>query len=140
MSLTVKQLNKRAVNQSQIDSVIRDQLKIIDNKILSTQVNWGRNTASFVLPCNLQFQGLDKRDAQRIVYHGIIKSLRKRGFEIELLTGDSKSTIFISWVTGMDDEDLDEMDKYIKKHLIAEPPQQPRPPSGHHGVGNPRAM
>jgi hypothetical protein len=114
MSITAKRLSKSGARGKQMDAIIREQLQIIDDKMLRAERTWGRNVVTHDLPTNLAMPGLDKRDAQRIVYSAIIRSLTKRGFEIRLLLEESKSSLYAVWVTDLDTEEIQAMNQLLK--------------------------
>lgn len=102
-----------------MDAIIREQLQIIDDRLTRAERTWGRNVVSHDLPTNLAMPGLDKRDAQRIVYCAIVRSLTGRGFEVRLLLEEERSAIYIAWVTDLDLEEIQAMNHLIKTVRIA---------------------
>jgi hypothetical protein len=119
MSITAKQLSKSGARGKDIDAIVRDQLQLIDDKLLHADRSWGRNVVSYDLPGNLALPGLDKRDAQRIVYSSIIRSLQKRGFEVRLLLENPQTVLYIAWVTELNTDEIDAMNKLIRDSRIS---------------------
>lgn len=101
-----------------MDAVVREQLQIIDDRLMRAERTWGRNVVVHDLPTNLAMPGLDKRDAQRIVYTAIIRSLTKRGFEIRLLLEENQSSLYVVWVTDLDTEEIQAMNQLVKSVRI----------------------
>ena len=118
MSVTVKRLNKVSARGKVLDSIVRDHLQIIDDKLLKVDRKWGTNVVSHELPLNLLIPGLDKKSAQLVVYSSIIRSLNKRGFGAKILLEDDKTVLYIDWQTGLSDESLDAMGSLIKHSRI----------------------
>ena len=118
MSVTAKQLSKSGARGKEMDSIIREQLHIIDDRLLHAERTWGRNVVNHDLPTNLALPGLNKQDAQRIVYSAIVRSLTKRGFEVALLLEETKSAIYIIWVTDLDTDEIQAMNQLIRNVRI----------------------
>ena len=68
MSVTAKKLSKSGARGSDLDAVVREQIQIIDDKLLRAPRKWGRNVVDHDLPTAITLPGLDKKDAQRIIY------------------------------------------------------------------------
>jgi hypothetical protein len=113
MSITARQLSKTGARGKDIDTIIRDQLQIIDEKLLHAERTWGRNVVSYDLPTNLALPGLEKRDAQRVVYSSIIRSLQRREFEVRLLLNTTQTVLYVAWVTELNVEEIEAMNRLI---------------------------
>lgn len=122
MSVNVKQLNRRAVNQRQIDAIVREQLSLVYAAIGKVPTRWGTNTVAFDLPQNLAFSGLEKKDAQCVVYYGIVKQLTKDGYEVKIRSSERKTTLVLEWTTGIPQEKLDEMTQYLAQFTVSDGP------------------
>ena len=118
MSVSAKQLSKSGARGKDLDSVVREHIQIIDDKLLHADRTWGRNVVTHDLPTTLSLPGLDKRDAQRIVYSSILRSLDKRGFETKILLETNSTTIFIAWMTDLDIEEVEAMNALIRAKRI----------------------
>jgi hypothetical protein len=128
MSLNVKKLNRRAVNQRQIDAIVREQLVLIYAAVGRVPARWGTNSVSFDLPQNLAFSGLEKKDAQCVVYYGIVRQLTKDGYDVKIRSSERKTTLVLEWTTGIPQEELDEMTQYLAKFTVSDGPTLPPPP------------
>lgn len=113
MAVTAKQLSRSGARGKVLDTFVREQLQIIDDKLLRADRTWGRNVVSHDLPLTLSLPGLDKKDAQRIVYSSILRSLEKRGFEVGLLLEAEETTVYIAWMTDLDVEEVASMNALI---------------------------
>lgn len=118
MSVTAKQLSKSGARGKDLDALVREQLQIIDDKLLHADRTWGRNVVSHDLPIVIGLPGLDKKDAQRIVYSAILRSLDKRGFETRLLLETDRTTVYIAWMTDLDVEEVEAMNALIRAKRI----------------------
>lgn len=63
--------------------------------------------------------GLEKKDAQRIVYSTIIRDLEKRGFEVRILLENTKTVLYIAWVTDLDAQEAGAMTSFIAAKRIS---------------------
>ena len=118
MSVTAKQLSKSGARGKDLDAIVREQLQIIDDKLLRADRTWGRNVVAHELPTLVALPGLDKQNAQRIVYSAVIRSIDKRGFETRLLLEDEKTTLYIAWVTDLEAGEVAAMNDLIRERRI----------------------
>jgi hypothetical protein len=118
MSVTAAQLAKSGARGKDLDNVVHEQLQIIDNVLLRTPRSWGRNVVPHDLPTVFNIPGLNKKDAQRIVYSSILKSLDRRGYETKILLEPDKTRIFIAWMTDLDVDEVEAMNALISSKRI----------------------
>lgn len=119
MSITVKQINDLCIKNKDIDTIVKEQLEIIDEKLLHCNQSFGNNYIIHHLPTNIiGIPGIDKQDTQRIVYSSIICSLEKRNFIVKIILEELSSTIYISWKSKLNDEHIITMNNIIKERLI----------------------
>ena len=114
MSVTAKKLSKSGARGKDLDAVVREHIQIIDDKLLKADRTWGRNVVTHNLPTMLTLPGLDKKDAQRIVYSTILRSLDRRGFETRILLEPDYTTVYIAWMTDLDVEEVEAMNALIR--------------------------
>jgi hypothetical protein len=117
MSVTAAQLSKSGAKGKELDATIEEHLSIIDDRLQKTTKTWGRNVMSYELPTSFSFPGLDKRNAQSIIYTAIIRSLQGRGFVVRLRLDPQpvRTFIYVEWVTDLSAEEVQAM-----KHLIGQ--------------------
>jgi len=118
MSVTAEQLSKSGAKGKDLDSVVREQLLIIDSKLQKADRTWGRNIVSHDLPASFVFPGLSKKHAQRIIYTSIVRSLLDRKFGVRLLLDDDSTTIFVEWSTDLNQDEVTAMNHLIHKVRI----------------------
>jgi hypothetical protein len=118
MSVTAKELSKAGMQGKDLDAVAGEQLRIIDDKLLRADRTWGRNVLAYDLPVALGLPGLSKKDAQRIIYSTILRSLEGRGFETRILLETDRTTIYIVWTTDLNNEEVAAMDALIRTRRI----------------------
>jgi hypothetical protein len=116
--ITVTKLSKSLLKAKELDNVIKEQLFIIDDKLLKSNKTWGRNVITHDLPTTFTLIGADRRDIQRLIYSSILKHLEKRGFETKLLLNQDVAILYIAWDCEYKQEDLDNMDSIIKQNMI----------------------
>ncbi len=118
MALTAKELSKSGARSSEIDTIIREQLRMIDEKLQRADRVWGRNVVPVNLSLTFGLLGLGKKESQRIVYAEIIKSLKDRGFEVNILIEKTHTILYVAWVTDLNQEEVDAMNKIITSARI----------------------
>ena len=118
MSVSAKQLSKSGARGKDLDAVVREHLQIIDDKLLKADRTWGRNVVTHDLPIVLTLPGLDKKDAQRIVYSTILRSLDRRGFETRILLEPDFTTVYLAWMTDLDIEEVEAMNALIRAKRV----------------------
>jgi hypothetical protein len=117
--ITVEDLNKYT-NTDHIRSVVDEQIKAIDNKILNAH-QAGFNSIEHELPLNFAINNLDKMDAQTIVYSELLMMLKKpvceggKGFENTLIQIGPVTKLSITWSNG-----LSHNERKRRKDLLAQ--------------------
>lgn len=118
MSVTAAQLSKSGARGHEINAVVSEQLRIIDDKLRMAERVWGKNVLTYELPLSMLSSSLEKNDAQRLVYTMIITSLEERGFETKILLEDDRSLLFIAWVTDLGSKEIAAMNSLLKSRII----------------------
>lgn len=120
MSVTVKQITDLCMKNKDIETIIKEQLQIIDNKLLHSEKIWGSNCIIHSLPTTvIGITGLDRKDVQRIIYSSIICSLNNRGFTTKIVLDDVYSVLYICWTTELDRISINTMNSIIKNNRIS---------------------
>lgn len=118
MALRAEQLSKAGTRGKELDVIVREQLQIIDDRLTKADRTWGRNVVPYELPESFNFPGLEKKQAQRIIYTSIIKSLEERGFEVALVLESNRNMIYIAWESDITEEQVDAMNRTIRRVRI----------------------
>lgn len=119
MSVTVKQISDMCIKNKDIDTLIKEQLQIIDDKLLHSDRSWGNNCITHTLPTTIiGIPSLDRQDVQRIIYSSIICSLEKRGFTVKIVLDEASSILYISWKSELDEISIKSMNSIIKNNRI----------------------
>ncbi len=119
MSVTVKQLRQSGAKGRYLNASVHELLLYIDEKLLCANREWGRNVVPVELPTIYGFPGLEKRDAQRIIYTAIIRSLKERGFGVKLLLESDKTVLYIQWDIELAANEVTAMNQLIQQVRIA---------------------
>lgn len=121
-------IRKRTINSPEIKIYVSEQIENLDAMIQETSLS--SNRVDYEVPRDLHVNGLKKADVQRIVYYLLSKEIIKAGFTLEI-TFKPKMIFHVSWVADMDQEDADEIDKFLIK--LAKKPDKARQPKTPHG-------
>ena len=113
--LTVKQLSRSVLQGTTLQDIVKEQLLMIDRKILNTTKQIGGNIMLYDLPVMFTHVTSNRTDTRIMVYYYITKSLEDRGYTVKLSLGPEKSTLTVEWIIGLDDSDLADMDKYLQE-------------------------
>jgi hypothetical protein len=118
--LTVTQLTKSALKSKEVENMIKEQLFIIDEKLLKSKKSWGRNVITHELPTIFTHISTgDRIDIQRFMYSTILKNLEKRGFDSKILLSSDATILYIAWVCEYSKTEMEDMDSIIKKNIIS---------------------
>lgn len=118
MSVTAKQLSKSGARGKDLETIVHEQLSIIDSKLRGAERTWGRNVVACELPMLPALPGLDKKDAQRIVYSMILRSLDEREFDTKILLENERTVVYIAWMTDLDAKEVEAMNALIRNKRI----------------------
>jgi hypothetical protein len=118
MAVTAKRLSQSGARGRELEAIVREHLQIIDDKLLHAERTWGRNTLVYDIPVTFALPGLDKRDAQRIIYSAILRSLDRRGFETRILLEDDRTAVCIAWMTDLDSQEVEAMSALIRAKRV----------------------
>lgn len=113
-------MSELSMKNKDIEMLIKEQLQIIDDKLIHSDKGIGDNYILHNLPTNMtSVTGIDKKDAQRILYNSIIYSLEKRGFSVKITLEDLYTTLYISWKSEINSDSMETMNKIIKTNRIS---------------------
>lgn len=115
----------RQSNRPIIQSIVQDQMKIIDAKIITAH-QAGFNCIEYELPVNFNINNVDKSDAQTLVYSEILKFYSDletnggKGFVNTYIdVRASKTILYINWINGMNDAERERRQQIIRNHILA---------------------
>lgn len=121
MSVTASELGLISASSHGYETVIREQLALIDAQLRRNSHILGRNIVEHQLPTSFTTsrRGLERSTIERIIYSSIIKSLMDRGFEVRILITDTTTTLYVSWVVALGTKEFDAMTTLIRKCAIS---------------------
>jgi hypothetical protein len=120
MSVTVDQLKKTGASNTQFDLFVREQIGLIDDRLVRHDRRWGRNVVPYELPTHYMAPGLTAKDVQRILYSTLIQHYKDGGFEVRLLLEPERPyMLYLAWTTDLTKEQIDAMNAVISKARIA---------------------
>ena len=118
--ITVSQLTRSTLKSKEVENMIKEQLFIIDEKLLKSKKSWGRNIVTHELPTIFTHISTgDRIDIQRFMYSTILKNLEKRGFDTKISLNLDTTVLYIAWVCEYSKEEMENMDIIIKKNIIS---------------------
>lgn len=116
--ITVQQLSRSVLQGTVLNDIIREQLIIIDKKILGSAKQIGENKLTYDLPVTFTSEPANSTDTKIMVYFHIIKNLENRGYTVKLDLEKNKARIHIEWVIGLDRSNIEDMEKYLESKSI----------------------
>lgn len=119
MSITAKKLNGNSLKNKDLDLMIKEQLQIIDDKILRSDKGIGKNFITHSLPTNvINIIGYEKADIQRVMYSSILCSLEQRGFKVRIMMEKDLTILYIEWIVEIENILLDRMNSILGEKRI----------------------
>lgn len=126
MSLTPKKLSRGVAGRAEAEHLVQDLLRVIDARLAAAPSVLGDNELRFELPGTIDIGGLERADAQLVVYSGVVDSLRRRNFGVSMSLGVESTFITIRWSSAFSDNELAEMRRLIVD-ACSTPPGPARP-------------
>jgi len=118
--ITVSGLSRQS-NNNIINSIVNNQVQIIDAKILTAH-SAGFNTIDYELPSDFELNNMNKAEAQLTIYSEIIKlymtpeNMGGKGFEnIRFI---KPNRLIIHWNNGLTKTEREERQKIIAKICV----------------------
>lgn len=107
-------------NRQIVKAICDDLVKIIDNAIQTTH-NSGFSEIEQELPVNFNINGMERNDAQTLIYSELIQIYLDKGYVnenvgVEFAKGN-KAVFHVSWINGMDDDERQKRKKIIETHI-----------------------
>lgn len=120
MSLTSDSLSAMTFNSKALESVVKEQLHIIDNLLRTMVKTVGVNCLKYKLPMSFPIPGVTEvSDQQRFVYSSIITSLKSRGFDVGIVLTEETNIMAIRFMVKFTDEQVNAMNSVLKSVIIS---------------------
>lgn len=111
----------RTSNRDIVRIICDDQVKVIDEQLRIAKANGG-SAIKYHLPINFDIIGMNRMDAQTLIYSELIEIYKQKEFQEEniKLQQESPNDIYlcIRWVNGMDKDEKIKRLNIIKRHLV----------------------
>ena len=118
MSITAESMGKAGSRGRELNTIVKEHLQIIDDRLLRAERTWGKNILRYELPVNVIMPGLDKSSAQRLLYCAIMQSLEERRFTTKIEIKPDRSTLYIIWSSSITSASEDAMTTFLKKRIV----------------------
>ena len=118
MSLQAKTLCAAGASAHLIRDLVRDQRVVIDAKLSAAPKKWGRNVVAHDLPMTFNIPGLERKDAQRLVYSALVLDLDARGFATMLCPTDTYATLYIAFDVNFGVGEVSAMDALLAARTL----------------------
>jgi hypothetical protein len=107
-----------------IQDIVKEQIRVIDAEINTSHTS-GFNSIIHDLPANFNISGMDKFDAQTIVYSDILATYKNpepmgKGFKSVYIERGEPAKLYISWVNGIDETERRQRVDFIKSCYLPE--------------------
>ncbi len=118
--LNANDLKNNESHKKIIDKEIKEILSTIDDEIKKAY-NIGKHKIKFKLPVIFSIPNMSNKNAQRIIYCEVLKSLLKRNFLVETVLTVDSTDYEITWLSESEYNELEEQNqllaKYAKKNI-----------------------
>ena len=118
MALQAKTLCAAGASAHLIRDLVRDQRVVIDAKLSSAPKKWGRNVVAHDLPMTFSIPGLERKDAQRLVYSALVLDLDERGFSTMICPTDTHATLYIAFEVNFGVGEVSAMDTLLAARTL----------------------
>tara|TARA_B110000908_G_C10264377_1_gene462232 strand:- start:1502 stop:1855 length:354 start_codon:yes stop_codon:yes gene_type:complete len=117
MLTSVQQLSGTTLRNTVITENINEILALV-NKLILRENTIGSNKIVFDLPIVFRNITFSPDIAQSIIYFSVIKELEKKGYTVKINRTNEKPVLLIKWNSGINDDEINSMKKYLQEHSI----------------------
>jgi hypothetical protein len=106
-------------NDSQKKAIKKEVVTILnsmDNEIKLAHEQGKNYEVSITLPINFSIPYMSNKDAQRIIYYEILKSLSEREFIVEIDLQKNSTIFYITWLSNDEKLEIDLQNNLLAKH------------------------
>jgi hypothetical protein len=115
MSIKASKLKSNESQKVSLNKEINAILGHIDDS-LKVAYEQGKHNISLTIPITFSIPYMLNKDAQRHIYHGILKSLIDREFTPSLELQDNASVLHITWLSEDEEKDIEIQNSLIAKY------------------------
>lgn len=116
--LTAKQVSKSVLQGTILNDIVKEQLIIIDRKILNSPKPIGLNSVIYDLPITFMSTPSNVTDTKIMVYYHILKNLEDRGYTVKLNVTNTKAILTIEWTIGLENSHIRDMENYLQQKSV----------------------
>ena len=115
--ITAERMSKKGFKPMQINSIVKNQIMIIDTKLRKADKSWGKNVLTHVLPSDFDIPGLSKEKSQKLIYSQIITKCEDAGYKVRIAfnKNKNKNVLALVWESEISEEDMNTMDSVIER-------------------------
>ncbi len=120
--LTARMLFQKS-NREIVKNIVNDLMRTIDTLIATTHQS-GFNYIEYELPLNFSINNVSKSDAQTLIYSELLTIYKTpepkgKGFDnVAISITPTKTTLYINWINGMDNDERVQRKKIINSCLL----------------------
>ena len=108
-------LRTNQTKKREIDKQVKDILSHYDDEIKVAHER-GIHEVNLAAPITFGIPYMSNKDAQRIIYYMIIKSLKERGFNVYIDIQEQATSFEITWITNEERHDITLQTNLIAQH------------------------
>lgn len=115
--VTAEKMSKRGFKPVVVNSIVRNQIMLIDAKLRKAEKSWGKNVLIHVLPSDFDIPGLTKEKSQKLIYSQIITKCEDAGYKVRITFNEkkNKTVLALVWESEISEEVLTTMDSIIER-------------------------
>jgi hypothetical protein len=112
-------IRKRGYRPSLVNSIVRNQINLIDSKLKHIDKKWGINIVKHALPTDFDIPGLNNERAKKLIYTQIITKCESAGYSVKLVVDNkkNKAAVVLIWESEVSREESETMDRIYERAL-----------------------
>lgn len=107
----------RKSNNTQLKFELDNLTKTLDANIEKANTE-GHSEIYFSLPVNFAITGLDRSDAQLVIYSRLIEIYERNGFKVKMKVRPDETIMNIKWIANFDENEKERMKRLFSSHLF----------------------
>ncbi len=121
MSITTnaEELRRNTQDRAELTAQTRVIISDINARLLDAKKN-GDMYLSYDLPSVFNVQYMKNAQAQTHVYAAVIRALNQKGFNSRIHIKNKDYTLYITWMTAQEVEEIRKDDQFVKQNLITD--------------------
>lgn len=116
MSLKASSLKHNEAQKRNVRAEVKNILANIDNEIRTAHEQGKNYEVSISVPITFSIPHMQNKDAQRMIYYEIIKSLEEREFIVEIELKKDSTLFYVTWLSSDEKTEIELQNTIIAKH------------------------